>query len=155
MPLNNFGIINIDGAGTTIARCAQPDNEGLEILNKLKFDYIFKLNSYDESQGVDYSIFKGTVIYEPYPSIYNIPTIDKILDDVRRIRNAFANNQSIVIQCTYGKDRTGLESGTYRILYDNWTFDQVEAERQLYGATGLIDNIADSKIIEFLKNLKP
>ncbi len=60
----------------------------------------------------------------------------------------------MVIQCTRGRDRTGLIAGAYRMDVLNWTFGPVEEERKLYGATGLIDDLADAKIIDFLKHFK-
>ena len=153
MPVDNFGIVDGIESGALLARSAQPDKTSCLALNKLGFNVLYKLNNNEEFPDVtEQDNFNGQVILDPYPKLFNIPTKEHILQTIAFINNTVKEGRNVLVHCTHGRDRTGLVIGAYRIVYDKWTFEQVQAERVYYGA-GLITDIPDIKIIEFLKNL--
>ena len=152
MPLNNFGIVSLTDAGW-LARCAQPDKVSSADLFNMKFDTLYKLNQDSEfPDAVEKANFKGSVIFDPYPKLFKIPTKEVILNTVQRIQALILTDFRVVVHCTHGRDRTGLVIGAYRILINKWTFEMAQQERQYYGANAIID-IADAEIVEFLKQL--
>jgi protein tyrosine/serine phosphatase len=95
----------------------------------------------------------SAVILNPYPPLIKIPAKDTIVATVLQVKQLMDRGRKIVVHCTHGTDRTGLVIGAYRIIVNSWTFEEVQAERDVFGANAIRD-IVDAEIVEFLKQLK-
>jgi len=61
-----------------------------------------------------------------------VPEIDekKVIKAVKEISN---RQHPLLVHCTHGSDRTGTVIAIYRILKNNWTYDDAIAEMEKYG----------------------
>lgn len=130
MPLNNFGFV--DRIASKLFRSAQPDSEGLNTLNLLGIRTIIKLNDEFTSEIVDRRFH---MIYMPLPTI----TFDykQAVHVAEKVKDCIMSGNDTLVHCTWGRDRTGLIIGTYRLMYLDWTLNQVNEEREAYGVVGL------------------
>jgi protein-tyrosine phosphatase len=131
MPLNNFGMVN-----NLIARSAQPDETGIYSLVSIGFYAVLKLNTeqYEQEQQACYKAGLQ-LVYKPIPTELNsVGTIKEIAEQIKSLSAA----GRILVHCEHGRDRTGLVVGAYRILYNGYSLEQVDAERKVYGVDGLI-----------------
>lgn len=147
MPLNNFGIVD-QSHGGTLYRSAQPDLDGASTLVLLGVNVFVRLNGDgaevpgpDAQSGVE-------LVYRP------IPTFSVDLDECRAIvdliKDRLAAGENVLVHCTHGRDRTGLITGIYRLTVNGWNLAAVNAERALFGVSGIIEEIGDHEINEAL-----
>jgi tyrosine-protein phosphatase SIW14 len=143
MPLNNFGIVTKLGQAT-LFRSAQPDEDGCKTLSSIGVSHIVRLNDGDSpTTMMEKQFLGGEVIYIPIPTFsVNVDTVKEI---VAEIAKCLAQVQNILVHCTHGRDRTGLIIGAYRLIYQGWTLEKVNAERELYGVNFLV-GIGDHSI---------
>lgn len=146
MPLDNFGSIN-----PSFFRCAQPDASGSRTLGAMGVTYIVRLNDDGPVPVADEHVAAPTILVSPR----FIPTFSVDLAQVvgitRDIKSLIDSGEKVVVHCTHGRDRTGLIVGIYRLLFDGWTIDQVDAERKLYGVDNVFVAIGDHAIHEALE----
>jgi tyrosine-protein phosphatase SIW14 len=151
MPLQNFGFVDSHKSGGKLWRSAQPDTAGMGTLNEIGIQNVIRLNGDGPSIEVEQASFQRGVV-EPWyiGTLFASPSDTKTI--AYHVRNLVVAGQSVLVHCAHGRDRTGLIIGAYRILFNGWTFDQVQAERSLYGV-GVLEELPDLEIVQVLKTI--
>jgi hypothetical protein len=144
MPLSNFGIVK-----PGLYRCAQPDADGWRTLNALGVSLALKLSTSDEYPRDREAREAGPSVQIQESPIDQWKPESKVVCGMVSDLVEWISTGAIVVHCAHGRDRTGLVIGAYRLLADGWTLDQVNAERAVYGVTGIIA-MADQEITECL-----
>lgn len=142
MPLSNFGYVDSRHCNP-LFRCAQPTAADVQTLRVLGVANILKLNT-DEPDEADWP--DPQVFLKPLPSVFFDPKL--AIECAAEVFNMLEHGGALV-HCKYGRDRTGLVIGAFRIIYCGWTLAQVDAERATYGVVGL-DEIADADLTAML-----
>lgn len=139
------GLPNYGNVSTGLSRSGQPNELGFDHLNKIGIDILIKLDRDSEySLKKEKELFKGTVVYKPLTATtmtkeggFKIATIiDGYLNSGKRVH----------VHCKYGKDRTGLVIGLYKIKYKKATLSTLQRDWKKYGnplgrVTKLLKNI--------------
>ena len=152
MPLNNFGLVDRREQGTALWRAAQPDSTGFKLLLSFGINGVFKLNSNSEFPDAREAQYITPAVLSLTPMDPFTPKEDEVRGIVKEIDEYLSNGISVLVHCTHGRDRTGLIIGAYRALINHWSFDQIQKEREMYGANWLTD-VPDYEIIAILKSL--
>jgi tyrosine-protein phosphatase SIW14 len=148
MPLNNFGAVT-----SRLLRSAQPDESGFRSLKSLGVRVIVKLNSdLVEAELKACDDLGITLLNMPLDVIPSGEHIRRIAGALNDLLSAKVGRQKILVHCTYGRDRTGCVIGAYRLLYQDWTLDEVNAERESYGVEGL-QKIWDVELTAILQEI--
>jgi protein tyrosine/serine phosphatase len=154
--LNNFGWVDalvLDGKTANLFRCAQPDTLGFQTLEALGVKVVVKLNDTKEfPDTLERELYHGEISFLDLPRLFEVPPKDKLTGIVELIHDYLAQGKSVLVHCTHGIDRTGLVIGAYRIIHQNWSMDEVLAERKAYGVT-LLHDLADRNIVNLLWSL--
>lgn len=135
MPLNNFGIVDVKEGPqreSFLFRSARPDADGLDLLANFNLMVVYNLCSEPEDSREDSAIWFEACYLPPW---FTDP--DPVVEIAKRIYRDRAKNGSILVHCQHGRDRTGLVIGAYRLMYCGWSLDRVNAERALFGVTGI------------------
>lgn len=130
MPLNNFGAC-VPG----LWRSAQPDEEGMRTLQDIGITTIIKLNT--ESPEEETWCNKAGIKLLQYP----LPDVMQSFDEIRTVIEVLRIEMQrgiVLVHCQFGRDRTGLIIGAWRIVYQGWDVTQADAERKLYGVEGAV-----------------
>ena len=152
MPLNNFGLVDKRSNGASLWRAAQPDSTGFSLLLNFGIAGVFKLNNNAEFPDDRESKYVSPAFVSLVPMDPFTPDEKEVRGIVKEIDDALTNGTSLLVHCTHGRDRTGLIIGAYRALINHWSFDQIQKEREMYGANWLTD-VPDYEIIAILKSL--
>lgn len=134
MPLPNFGYVS-----DNIFRSGQPDEYGYRSLWAMGVKNILKLNN-DGWSDENSRCTKAGIDLTTKPISQVLNSVDTIIDLAAQVK-VLAIRKTLV-HCEQGRDRTGLVVGAYRIIYEDWTVADADAERKAYGVEGLIQ-IAD------------
>ncbi|TDR29018.1 tyrosine-protein phosphatase [Hydromonas duriensis] len=147
-PVNALGIPNLHEITPHLFRSAQPDFEGLVVLNNMK-----KLSSQPEAIRTVLSLRSMHSDEDIYPS-RNVHYVSVPMDtwaikeqdviQALRIINT-PQMQPVLLHCQHGADRTGLISALYRVLYQGWTKEEAIREMTLgsFGFHGMWQNLID------------
>ena len=134
-PISMPGLPNLHQVSPTLFRSAQPDFEGLVIVNNMQH-----LSPQQETplrtvlslrpDRSDEKIYPSrNVHYERIEmNTWDIKDADVI--KALRIINTPAM-QPVLLHCQHGADRTGLISAIYRIMYQGWSKDEAIREMTL------------------------
>lgn len=140
MPLSNFGMVRPG----RLYRCAQPDVTGLVTLASLGVGCVVSLNG---AKNADWDREKWI---EDLPTLsVDVPRVVALVD---RINGWLNRDGSLAVHCTHGRDRTGLVIGAWRLRHDDWSFEEVQAERGVYGISTILE-IAERAIHEALEQI--
>jgi len=130
---NDNGIPNFQKTTDSIYRGGRPTDQGLQFLKKSGFKTIINLenNSQAISKEMEAAKKLGLQMYSSPMSWQTTPD-DK---QVNAILAALKNSQMypIFIHCHYGRDRTGLIIGLYRVLVQKWPAKEAYSEMLKYG----------------------
>lgn len=123
---------NFYQVSTDIFRSEQPSTQLLPDLKKYNIKTIINLRSRDEDQ----STFAGSsyhLVHIPIDT-WSINRED-LLKVMREIQMAKQKNQSVLIHCYHGSDRTGASIAMYRIIFEHWSSKDALNEMK-YGGYG-------------------
>jgi protein tyrosine/serine phosphatase len=126
------GLPNYGSIRGGLSRSGQPNEIGFEHLASIGVDVIIKLDRDEEySLKKERELFKGSVIDKPL----NLNTITKgdALRIASQVENKLKEGKKVHVHCKYGKDRTGLVIGTWKIKYKNTSFDEIKKDWKTYG----------------------
>jgi protein-tyrosine phosphatase len=123
------GMDNFDEVAPHIYRGSNPNDDDLVALKKLGVTTIVDLrmrHSYGEEQAAKRLGLKWVHLSMGYwaPSDHRVKQILHVLTD--------ANNGGVFIHCKQGSDRTGTIVALYRILVQNWPFEQAYSEMRAH-----------------------
>jgi len=144
MPLGNFGII-----APQLYRSAQPDAHGLAIAVALGVDLVLKLNTDEEGQMPA----RPDVVVWHWPLGLTAPHDGETYAQVRFMAKAIADGQTLLVQCTHGRDRTGFVAAAYQIVVLGWTLAQVAVDREAHGVDNFISKITNHSFTESLERI--
>ncbi|QXW65454.1 tyrosine-protein phosphatase [Streptobacillus moniliformis] len=128
----------IDGG---VYRSQQLESEDLSIINELGIKTIINLRFFNRDK--DKKIFKETdliLINNPLKTWNITPKeVAQILYDIEKSKE----NGAVLFHCYHGSDRTGLISGMYRIIYQDYEIDEalLELVQGSYGFHKIWSNI--------------
>lgn len=127
-----------------ILRGGQPDQEGLELLKKAGVKTIVNLRhsartsgnsgSFFRRRGDDDEIDEERDIAEQLGLKFINISLDGVntppKDDLQRFVGLFKeeSNLPLFVHCLYGKERTSLMVGCYRVKVEGWTVEQAYKE---------------------------
>lgn len=127
------GIPNFQKTTDSIFRGGRPSEQGLQFLKKAGFKTIINIENNSKAIKNEMAIAKrlGLLMYSSPMSWQTTPD-DK---QVNTILAALQNPQMypIFIHCHYGKDRTGLIIGLYRVFVQKWNPKDAYSEMLKYG----------------------
>lgn len=145
MPLNNFGF-----AALAVARCGQPDEDGIKTLAQINVRAIFKLNT--ECPAEHEWCDRAGIRLINYP----MPTLTNTVADAKRaaefLESTITEYGLTAVHCEHGRDRTGLVVGAHALIYEKQTFAEVQAARAMYGVTGIF-TLFDAEITAVLSEI--
>jgi protein tyrosine/serine phosphatase len=131
-PLIN-GLPNFQKTTDSIYRGGRPTLEGIQYLKKSGFKTIINIENNSKAISAELAMAKklGLQMYSS-PMSWTTSPNDK---QVNSVLAALNNPQlyPIYIHCHYGKDRTGLIIGLYRVFSQNWSPKDAYAEMLKYG----------------------
>lgn len=134
MPLNNFGLVARKGENC-LYRAAQPNNCDLILLDTLNIKNIIKLNKPDNENN--YNFYPIEIHNWSLPPLFRFGYTEQIVRCCAQINNLL-DRGSLLINCSHGRDRTGLVCAAYKIIYHNATFAEVNIDREQFGVNPLI-----------------
>ena len=128
-PADKPGLDNFDEVAPHIYRGSNPNDEDLAKLKKMGVRTIVDLrmrHSRGEELAAKRLGLKWVHMSMGYwaPSDQRVKEIMEVLSD--------ANNGGVFIHCKQGADRTGTIVGLYRILVQNWSFDEAYNEMRAH-----------------------
>ncbi len=145
MPLNNFGRIAVG-----VYRSAQPDAEALTFLRDvLDVTAVIKLNT--DEEGAEPSL-PGIVVHH-IPLGLHATSDDRTRIITRQIHELWQAEETVLIHCTHGRDRTGFIAAAYQILVMGHSLADVLDERRRYGVDNPWAELANHSFTEALKRL--
>lgn len=120
-------------------RSEQLDQDDTALLQALNIRTIINLRYFNRDD--DHRHFGHTDI-----RIINIPLLTWNIEAEEMAQVLYTIEQSekygnVLVHCYHGEDRTGLTIGLYRILYQNWSATDAEAEMRRYGYNRIWRNI--------------
>lgn len=113
-------------------RSEKPEQDQLPILKEHGIDIVINLRSRDRDQAL-LSAHGFELVHLPVHT-WNIQA-ENLLQVMRVLEKAKAQNKKVLIHCYHGSDRTGANIAMYRIIFENWTAEQALAEMK-YGGYG-------------------
>jgi len=148
MPLSNFGRV-----AKNLYRGAQPDSHAWDTLRALGVTGAFKLNDEREYPvGREAKEAGPTVQINSFAVGQWSPNEQMVVSAAGNIESWLNTGVAVYVHCSHGRDRTGLVIGAWMLLYRGATFEQVQAERALYGVTGIVA-LADAEITACLQHI--
>lgn len=126
------GIPNFGRVSSALFRGAQPDERGLENLQRLGVATIINLRMADDVvPGEEATARRLGIGYVNVP----LPGLSAPENaDVDRVLALIASSPPpVFVHCEHGADRTGTIIACYRMRHDGWTAAQAMAEAQRYG----------------------
>jgi protein tyrosine/serine phosphatase len=122
-PLANDHLHNLFQVAPGLYRCAQPDAEGMQALERLGVKTVIDLRAFHNDQDE----LAGTKLLSEELSVKTWHLEDEDVIRVLRIlrdptRGPFA------IHCQHGSDRTGVMCAMYRLTVDHWTREEAIRE---------------------------
>ena len=120
-------------------------------LKEMGIKTIVNLMNADEQNGIDFDRkmakkYGFQFVAAPLPStwmskppflrsFFSKPSDEQILLALRAVANP--QLQPVFVHCKYGKDRTGVIGGIYRVMVQGWTKDDAYSEARSIGFTPL------------------
>ena len=137
-----------------VYRSQQLESSEADLLKKLEIKTIINLRYFSpnhDKQNFGTSDFKLINIPLITWSISN-DEIAKVLYTIEKEKK----NGGVLIHCYHGSDRTGLISGMYRIIYQNWTIEEAKYELKNgpYGYHAIWFNILNTFKEDNIKDIK-
>lgn len=127
------GIPNFQKTTDSIYRGGRATLEGLQYLKKAGFKTIINLENDSKAVQNELAMAKkvGLQMYSS-PLSWTTPPNDKQVDSIIA---SLKNSQMypVFVHCHYGKDRTGMIIGLYRVFGQNWNPKDAYAEMIKYG----------------------
>jgi protein tyrosine/serine phosphatase len=129
--IGNFGKVN-----ASLFRGAQPDEAGIENLQRLGVKLIVNLRMPNDAWKLEEAKARACgIMYTNIPmgglGRPNAEQVDKILALLE------ASSAPVFIHCQHGCDRTGTIIACYRIRHDQWSGMDALREARLYGMSRL------------------
>ena len=125
--LPNFGTVT-----KKLSRSAQPNEVGFIHLKELGVDIIFKLDRDDEYSDKKEELNFGGAIFNRSLKTKEV-TKEQAINIANELQNELQNNKRVHVHCIKGKDRTGLVIGTWKMLYQNKSYLEIQADWKKYG----------------------
>lgn len=129
------GIANFGQVSGSLYRGAQPDERGLENLQRLGVATIINLRMPDDVWPEEAaSARRHGMVYLNFPLHgFSAPTDAEVSQVLSLIESSPA---PVFIHCEHGADRTGTMVACYRMRHDGWTPERALAEARSYGLSG-------------------
>lgn len=129
------GIANFGRVNGTLFRGAQPDERGLENLQRLGVATIINLRmAADAWHGEADAAHRHGLVYVNVPlQGLGAPTDAQV---TRVLSLLESSRPPVFVHCEHGADRTGTIVACYRMRHDGWTPDQAMAEAERFGMSG-------------------
>jgi protein tyrosine/serine phosphatase len=123
------GIHNAGKIDDHLFRGAQPDQDGVQSLQKLGVTTIIDLRAEDHNRSAEEKKQAENIgikfVLIPNDGWSN-PTDAHMAEFFRLI--AQRPQQAIFVHCQFGEDRTGVYVAAYRMVFEHWTWQQALAE---------------------------
>lgn len=164
-------IDNVQIVSPSVVRGAQPDREGLQLLQKAGVKMIvnlryaaksapaatgsFFLHNRGDDDEIDEEREICTTLGMKFINIslngYTTPDIA----DLERFVSLFADKENlpVYVHCLYGKERTGLMLAAYRVKVESWTVEEAYKEMLANGFDPLRTVLSDA-LFKFVDKTK-
>lgn len=120
-------INNFENYAPNLYRGAQPSLEALKGLKEKGVKTIISLRlSKDETKQERDFCKANNIRFVHIPMGYKAPQTGEILAFLGIVTNK--DMQPVYLHCRYGSDRTGAMVGLYRVIVQDWSFDEAYAE---------------------------
>lgn len=153
--LSNFGVVLESEEGNKLYRSAMPDWDGYADLHQfLGVGHCFKLNAGDD--WVDHPLYYGQMEYTRIPMRPDRVDQAQIRVIVNEIHEKLKET-SVLVHCTFGRDRTGVVIAAYRMIKQGWTFEEAHDEmKEFAGGIQRPGHMPffDRDFLEFLQGLE-
>lgn len=120
-------ISNFENYAPNLYRGAQPSLAALKDLQKKGVKTIISLRlSKDETKQEREFCKVNNIRFVHIPMSYKTPEVGDILAFLGVVTNK--DMQPVYLHCRYGSDRTGAMVGLYRVIVQNWSYEEAYAE---------------------------
>lgn len=121
-------IPNFHTVTDTIHRGGQPSREQLLVLKESGFKSIINLRSRLRQVEMERQwVEKIGMFYHSYPLRYWLSPDIKDMEKLFSVLES-PDRQPVFIHCFHGADRTGIVVAAYRIMREDWTFEEAYRE---------------------------
>lgn len=118
---------NFENFAPSLYRGGQPSKQGLADLKSKGIKTIINLrSSKDEVKEEEQLCHQSGIRFIHIPTGFNAPQLGTILAFLGVVTNP--KMQPVYIHCRFGEDRTGMMIGLYRVIVQNWSYDQAYDE---------------------------
>ena len=105
-----------------IFRSEQPSNQIIPLLEQQNIDIVINLRTSNKDKKI---------LHDTNIELVHIPvntwamSKEDLLVVMKTIQIAEQNNQKVLIHCYHGSDRTGTSVAMYRIIFEDWSIEEV------------------------------
>lgn len=127
------GIPNFQKTTDVIFRGGRPTQQGLDYLKKAGFKTIINIENNMDAVNAEYKYTQkiGLQMFSSPLPWTKTPNDAQVMKIIEALKNPVYH--PVIIHCHYGKDRTGLIIGLYRVLVQGWKPQDAYAEMIKYG----------------------
>lgn len=131
---NSNDLPNLRMVSGRLLRGGQPSDSGLQLLKQAGVKTVIDLRA-EEPKLVEHERKAAERLGMKFIAIpmYTFDTPDNKQFQQFLTAVANADNGPVYVHCLHGRDRTGTMIGAYRIMFENWTFDNAFKEMMVCG----------------------